>query len=100
MVEELDTTGDGHPNIRTYKVHGQLFWASSNDLVYQFDYNDEAEHIIIDLSAAEIWDASTVATLDSITHKFQQRGKTVEIIGLDGPSKWRLDHLSGQLGDS
>ncbi|MBD8029070.1 SulP family inorganic anion transporter [Corynebacterium gallinarum] len=97
MVEALDVDKDGTIDIRTYRVYGQLFWASSNDLVYQFDYNDEADHIIIDMAAAEIWDASTVATLDSITQKFQDRGKTVEIIGLDGPSRERLAKLSGKL---
>ena len=96
-VAELDTDGDGHIDTRTYRIHGQLFWASSNDLVYAFDYTDDADHIIIDLSHAEIWDASTVATLDSISQKFHNRGKTVEITGLDGPSKARLDRLTGQL---
>ncbi|WP_288871874.1 SulP family inorganic anion transporter [uncultured Corynebacterium sp.] len=96
-VAELDTDGDGHIDTRTYRIHGQLFWASSNDLVYAFDYADDADHIIIDLSHAEIWDASTVATLDSITQKFHNRGKTVTITGLDGPSKDRLDRLTGQL---
>ena len=96
-VAERDTDGDGHIDTRTYRIHGQLFWASSNDLVYAFDYTDDADRIIIDLSHAEIWDASTVATLDSITQKFHNRGKTVEITGLDGPSKARLDRLTGQL---
>ena len=82
---------------RTYRIHGQLFWASSNDLVYAFDYTDPAENIVLDLSAAEVWDASTVATLDSVTRKFEERGKTVTIVGLDGPSKDRLDRLSGKL---
>ena len=96
-VAELDTDGDGRIDTRTYRIHGQLFWASSNDLVYAFDYADDADHIIIDLSHAEIWDASTVATLDSITQKFHNRGKTVTITGLYGPSKDRLDRLTGQL---
>ena len=98
QVAAEDTTDDGLIDTRTYRIHGQLFWASSNDLVYAFDYTDPAEHIILDLSAAEVWDASTVATLDSITHKFEEKGKTVTIVGLDGPSKDRLDHLSGKLG--
>ena len=96
-IEELDLDHDGVPDVRTYRVHGQLFWASSNDMVYSFDYSDEADHIIIDLTQAEVWDASTVATLDSITQKFADRDKTVEIIGLDGPSQQRLDRLSGTL---
>ncbi|WP_245974916.1 SulP family inorganic anion transporter [Corynebacterium alimapuense] len=98
MVEELDTNLDGQIDTRTYRVNGQLFWASSNDLVYSFDYQDDADNIVIDLTGAEIWDASTVATLDAITQKFQDRGKTVSIIGLDGPSQDRLDRLSGRLG--
>lgn len=96
-VLELDVDKDGEIDIRTYRVHGQLFWASSNDMVYQFDYNDEADHIVIDMMMAEVWDASTVATLDSIIQKFQAKGKTVEIIGLDGPSQRRLDQLSGRI---
>lgn len=90
---------DAGEQTATYRVTGQLFWASSNDLVYSFDYSDPAEHVIVDLTAAEIWDASTVATLDSIRHKFETRGAMVEFIGLDGASKARLDALSGRLGE-
>ena len=97
-VREVDVDDDGQVDIRTYRVTGQLFWASSNDLVYRFDYHDTARHIVIDLSQAEVWDASTVATLDAIQQKFQARGKIVDIIGLDGQSKYRLDRLSGKLG--
>lgn len=96
-VAEL-ATDNGQVSTRTYRVHGQLFWASSNDLVYRFDYTDPAGHIIIDLTAAEIWDASTVATLDAIMQKYHEKGKTVSIIGLDGSSQERLDRLSGKLG--
>lgn len=82
----------------TYRVQGQLFWASSNDLVYQFDYRDPAPAIVIDMTRAENWDASTVATLDAVTQKFEARGKTVQVVGLDGASAWRLKQLSGELG--
>ncbi|QGU03836.1 SulP family inorganic anion transporter [Corynebacterium comes] len=97
-VSELDTDNDGRADIRTYRVTGQLFFASSNDLVSQFDYGESVGRIVIDLTDAEIWDASTVATFDAIQQKFQSRGKIVDIIGLDGPSKYRLDMLSGKLG--
>ena len=93
-VERID---DASTTTSTYRIHGQLFWASSNDLVYAFDYADSADNIAIDLSTAEVWDASTVATLDSITRKFESKGKSVTIVGLDGPSKDRLDRLSGKL---
>ncbi|GAA2092743.1 SulP family inorganic anion transporter [Microlunatus panaciterrae] len=89
-----------HPdeNTRVYAVKGALFFASSNDLVYQFDYAGDPANVIIDLSDSQIFDASTVAALDAIVFKYESRGKHVEIVGLNEPSaKWH-DTLSGKLG--
>ncbi|GAA2637157.1 SulP family inorganic anion transporter [Actinomadura fulvescens] len=80
-----------------YCVTGELFFASSNDLVSQFDYPGDPDHIVIDLTAAHIWDASSVAALDAITTKYAARGKTVQIIGLNEPSARMHDTLSGEL---
>ncbi|MEO5834040.1 MAG: SulP family inorganic anion transporter [Nakamurella sp.] len=83
--------------IRTYVVTGELFFASSNDLYDQFDFNETAPHVVVDLSGAHLWDASTVATLDAVTDAFEDRGKSVEIIGLDEHSAARHGRLSGHL---
>jgi SulP family sulfate permease len=88
-----------HPDEDTcvYAVRGVLFFASSNDPVYQFDYVGDPENVIIDLSQAQIYDSSTVAALDAIVLKYHNKGKNVEIIGLNEPSqKWHS--LSGKLG--
>ncbi|MCG7311460.1 SulP family inorganic anion transporter [Brachybacterium sp. ACRRE] len=98
-VWETDVDGDGAIDIRRYAVKGELFWASSNDLVYQFDYAGDPETVIIDLTAADVWDASTVAALDAVQTKYAARGKEARIIGLDGASLERLEKLSGKLGD-
>ncbi|MCA1280850.1 SulP family inorganic anion transporter [Saccharopolyspora sp. 7B] len=80
-----------------YAVRGELFFASSNELVSRFDYAADPEHVTIDLSAAHIWDASTVAALDAITTKYGSRGKQVEITGLNEPSATMHGRLSGSL---
>ena len=89
-----------HPDefTRIYKVIGELFFASSNDLVYQFDYIGDPENIIIDLTDSHIWDASTVAALDAITTKYKSKGKNVEIVGLNEASAERHGRLAGHLG--
>lgn len=90
-----------HPDehTRVYAVKGVLFFASSNDLYMQFDYVDDPQNVIIDLSQAQIYDSSTVAALDSIVSKYQSKGKHVEIVGLNEAStKWHS--LSGNLGAS
>ncbi|MDR3661192.1 MAG: SulP family inorganic anion transporter [Mycobacterium sp.] len=82
----------------TYRVRGDLFFVSSNDLVHQFDYAGDPGDVVIDLSGTSIWDASSVATLDAIQLKYSARGKTVQFTGLDEASLTRLNRLSGQLG--
>ncbi|WP_406376330.1 SulP family inorganic anion transporter [Streptomyces sp. NBC_00647] len=80
-----------------YSLTGALFFASSNDLVSRFDYAGDPDKVVIDLTAAHIWDASSVAALDAIESKYEQRGKTVEIVGLNVPSANLHSRLTGEL---
>ena len=57
-----------------------------------------AERVVIDLSTAHVWDASSVAVLDAIEHKYATRGKTVEITGLTDVTGHYHQRLAGQLG--
>jgi len=92
LVEDRDGTVTA-----CYTVTGELFFASSNDLYAQFDYADDPERVVIDLSRSHIWDASTVASLDAITTKYERKGKTVEIVGLNESSAARHTRLTGAL---
>lgn len=80
-------------------MNGELFFASSNDLYTQFDYAGDPERIIIDMSASHLWDASTVAALDSVKTKYANYGKTVEIRGLNEASQKMQDRMGGKLSD-
>ncbi|RPE31882.1 SulP family sulfate permease [Kitasatospora cineracea] len=80
-----------------YRVTGELFFASSNDLVGRFDYANDPDRVVIDLTDAHVWDASSVAALDAVETKYGQRGKTVEITGLNTPSADLHGRLSGEL---
>lgn len=83
---------------RTYRVTGELFFASSNDLVFQFDYANDPDRVVIDLSDAHIWDPSTVAALDSIEAKYASKGKAVQIVGMNGASS-RMHNQHSGLGN-
>jgi SulP family sulfate permease len=96
-VEPTSGRGDSQAGTRTYRVHGELFFASSNDLVHQFDYANDPDDVVIDMSGAVIWDASSVAALDAIRHKYTSRGKSVRLTGLHNASLERLGRLSGLL---
>ncbi|MGX7829505.1 SulP family inorganic anion transporter [Actinokineospora sp. 24-640] len=80
-----------------YAVTGELFFASSNDLAHRFDYQGDPDRVVIDLTDAHIWDASTVAVLDAVTAKYAARGKAVEIVGLNEHSATMHGKLTGEL---
>jgi SulP family sulfate permease len=95
---ELEINGRA---VASYTVDGELFFASSNDLYTQFDYakdsSEEIDHVVIDLHASHIWDASTVAVLDSVTEKYRRHGREVELIGLNAASVRMRERLAGKL---
>lgn len=66
--------------------------------MYQVDYANDPDDVLIDMSDTDIWDASSVATLDAIGNEYQARGKTARLTGLDGVSLERLNRRSGRLG--
>ncbi|MFI5527711.1 SulP family inorganic anion transporter [Kitasatospora sp. NPDC051853] len=94
---ELSAVRDPDGGRVVYTLDGALFFASANELVTRFDYAGDPDRITIDLSRAHVWDASSVAVLDAVTAKYAQRGKTVELTGLNTPSAALHTRLSGEL---
>ncbi len=92
VVEDHDGT-----TTAVYRVTGQLFFASSNDLYTQFDYAGDPDQVVIDLTDSHVWDASTVASLDAIATKYARKDKAVEIVGLNPASLERHRRLTGSL---
>ena len=69
---------------RLYAVTGELFFASTNDLVHAFHYDSvKVSRVEIDLSGARVWDSSAVAALDAVVAKFADRGIEAELVGLN-----------------
>jgi SulP family sulfate permease len=74
-----------------------LFFGSSNDLVERFSYRDDPAEVTIDLTHSQIWDASSVAALDSIETKYRELKAKVSFTGLDQRSTLFHGRLTGQL---
>ena len=79
---------------RTYRVEGQLFFASGEDFMNAFDFKEALEKVTIDVSGAHIWDISSVAALDMVVLKLRREGATVEIMGLNEASETIVDRLA------
>ena len=79
---------------RTYTVAGQLFFVGAQAFVEAFDVQEPLDRVVIDLSAAHVWDGSAIAALDKVAMKFMRRGVTVELAGQNEASAALIARLA------
>ena len=97
-VVKVTSVDDPDKTTRLYAVSGELFFASTNTLVSEFDYDQaEIDRVEIDLSAARIWDTSAVAMLDAVVARFAERGIHAELVGLNEHAATLHRNTSGKL---
>jgi len=78
---------------RRYQVTGQVFFASSDQLVHSFDYNETLDRVHIDLTHAHFWDITAISALDKVVFKFRRLGAQVEVHGLNEASATLVDRF-------
>ncbi|MEL6112481.1 MAG: SulP family inorganic anion transporter [Pseudomonadota bacterium] len=94
QVFRVTSTLSAEGRTRTYRVEGQLFFASVETFNAAFDLKEALDDVVIDVQEAHIWDISSVAALDMIVLKFRREGARVELIGLNAASETIVDKLA------
>ncbi|MER5170783.1 MULTISPECIES: SulP family inorganic anion transporter [Thioclava] len=92
LTSELSSDG----RVRTYRVHGQLFYGATEDFMAAFDFHETLDRVVIDVTDAKIWDLSAVSAVDMAVLKFRRDGAEVELVGMDRMS----ESLVGRLGQA
>ncbi|MGE7604121.1 SulP family inorganic anion transporter [Peribacillus sp. NPDC097675] len=90
----VEKTVDQQARIITYKIKGQVFFASVQDFISNFNPLESADSIIIDFSDSKIWDASAVDAVEKVILKYRVQGKTVQVLGLNQESSQLLKNLA------
>ncbi|MFT4055943.1 MAG: SulP family inorganic anion transporter [Novosphingobium sp.] len=80
--------------IATYRVSGQIFFASVDRFTRAFQDEASAGHVVIDVSAAHFWDISGVGALDKVVERLQREGRSVEVIGYNRASADIVDRFA------
>ncbi|MFP4162066.1 MAG: SulP family inorganic anion transporter [Ectothiorhodospira sp.] len=80
---DTDLHPDDHTLHRTYRVYGQVFFASTEKFLDAFNFREDLDKVTIDLSRAHFWDISSVAALDRVVINFRREGTEVEVIGMN-----------------
>ncbi len=92
QVIEITSQLDGET--RTYKVRGQVFFASAESFAAAFDFKEVLAKVVIDVSHAHFWDLTSVGALDKVVLKFRREGAEVEILGMNEASATIVDKLA------
>jgi SulP family sulfate permease len=82
------------PDKRTYKVYGQVFFASANRFSDSFDFKEVVPNVTIDVSVAHFWDLSAVGALDKVVMKFRREGTAVHLLGINDASATIIERLA------
>ena len=86
----LDEAGE----TRTYRVTGQIFFATAEAFVGAFDFREAVRTVVLDVHAAHFWDITGINALDRVVLKFRGHGVTTEIVGLNEASQTLVDRLA------
>ncbi len=78
----------------TYRVTGQIFFASVQRFTRAFQSESEASHVRIDVSAAHFWDISGVGALDKVIARLRREGRSVEVVGYNRASADLVDRFA------
>lgn len=79
---------------RTYKLTGQVFFASAGMFTEAIDFIEPIEAMVIDVSGAHFWDISAVGALDRVVLKARRHGLDVEVIGLNDASATMVERFA------
>lgn len=73
---------------------GQVFFTSAGKFTAAFDFKEDIDKVVIDLTRAHFWDITSVSALDKVVIKFRREGIEVEIVGLNEASATIVDRFA------
>lgn len=87
-----DLSDDGRT--RTYRITGQVFFASAGAFADAIDVLEPVERLVIDVQAAHFWDISAVGALDGVVLRARRQGRIVEVTGLNAASATLVERFA------
>ncbi len=93
-VLRIDRSSSEDGRMRTYRVTGQVFFASTERFAAAFDFKEVVDSVRIDVSRAHFWDITAVSALDKVVLKFKREGTEVEVVGLNEASTTLVDRFA------
>ena len=97
-ADHADGAGATALGQRTWRVSGQVFFASADAFIEAFDVlGAEGRAVVIDVTHAHFWDITAVAALDKVVERLRHHGCTVQVLGLNEASAVLIDRMGSDV---
>ncbi|MDD4433508.1 MAG: SulP family inorganic anion transporter [Parabacteroides sp.] len=83
--------------IKHYEIYGPLFFASTNVFMDKFDIAGDPKEVIIDFKESRIVDMSAIETLNTLTMRYSNAGKTIHLKHLSEDCKRLLNNADALI---
>jgi SulP family sulfate permease len=93
-LSRVTSTLSADGRTRTYRVEGQVFFASAGTFSDAIDVLEPLDRIVIDVDGAHFWDISAIGALDRVVLKARRHGRAVEVIGLNHASATMVERFA------
>ena len=84
-IEENESKG-----VKTYKLHGALFFASINTFHKIFSPKQDPKNVYIDFEDSRVIDHSAIQAIDKLAERYQKAGKTLHLVHLSSECRLLL----------
>lgn len=83
--------------VKHYEIFGPLFFASTTAFLEKFDIKNDPKQVVIDFAESRIADMSAIDTINKLTQRYQQVGKTLHIKHLSEDCRLLLKNASAVI---
>ncbi len=84
-IEENESKG-----VKTYKLHGAIFFASINTFHKIFSPKQDPKNVYIDFEDSRVIDHSAIQAIDKLAERYQKAGKTLHLVHLSSECRLLL----------
>ena len=79
---------------RTFVVTGNLFFVTVTGFLDRFDFAEDVDRVVLDLTRAHVWDASAVGAIDKAVLRYRARGVEMYVRGLNRQSSALVERVA------
>lgn len=96
-AKEIHVRQRDEGGVRTYEVHGTVFFASVKHFTQAFTPKDDPDQVVIELRHARIMDHSAIEAIESLVARYEARDKNVVLRHLSADCRNLLDKARSKV---